>query len=455
MHGRVKVKTTEQQDREKKIERDAKLKAYRKAMGMLFSRRTEGIKDEQQLLVSGQVLQSNPDIGTLWNIRKEVLLHFFDLEKEETPSGGEENEIPLIPKDARLKKELDLTHQCLMTNPKSYGAWHHRTWTLDHMDNPDWRHELGLCQKYLQYDERNFHCWDYRKWVAKKAEVSPQSELDFTMEKIEENFSNYSAWHYRSKLLPLVFPGEDTASIQEDRLHSELDLVQNAAFTDPEDSSAWFYHTWLLGRQAEVPRIVCCRISESNLTVACTTKIKSAALETSMENGDKLELAWEGTEKTFNYTWTAKINAQSSSCLDIKLKNSEETLNIKLNASDSSLVHGSGSKTTERRFRNLPNQKTKTVLQQALSNCQELLELEPDSKWTLYTKLLIQLNLDSRANHQEVVEGLTRLASIDPSRRNFYTDTATRLRTEYSVESNERVDPDSRYHRQYNILTEA
>ena len=30
MHGRVKVKTTEQQEREKKIERDAKLKAYRK-----------------------------------------------------------------------------------------------------------------------------------------------------------------------------------------------------------------------------------------------------------------------------------------------------------------------------------------------------------------------------------------------------------------------------------------
>ena len=29
MHGRVKVKTTEQQEREKKVERDAKLKAYR------------------------------------------------------------------------------------------------------------------------------------------------------------------------------------------------------------------------------------------------------------------------------------------------------------------------------------------------------------------------------------------------------------------------------------------
>ena len=36
----------------------------------------------------------------------------------------------------------------------------------------------------------------------------------------------------------------------------------------------------------------------------------------------------------------------------------------------------------------------------ALDNCVELLELEPDSKWTLYTKLLILLNLDSRDNHE-------------------------------------------------------
>ena len=127
----------------------------------------------------------------------------------------------------------------------------------------------------MKLDERNFHCWDYRQYAAKKAGISLEKELDFTLEKIGENFSNYLAWHYRSKLLPLLYPDPTSpASIQEDKLYHELELVQNAAFTDPEDSSAWFYHTWLLGRKAEKTNIIYCLYQEEKLTVALTNPVQ-------------------------------------------------------------------------------------------------------------------------------------------------------------------------------------
>ena len=50
------------------------------------------------------------------------------------------------------------------------------------------------------------HCWGYRRYVAQKSGVSNESEYAFSTKKIESNFSNYSAWHQRSKLIPLLKP---------------------------------------------------------------------------------------------------------------------------------------------------------------------------------------------------------------------------------------------------------
>jgi len=446
MHGRLKVKTTEQQEKEKKVERAAKLKSYRQAMDTILLRRSEGHKDETQLKISAQVLQSNPDITTLWNIRKEILLHLF-----EKPVVEDEQSID---KDTRLNKELDLTQACLMINPKSYGAWYHRTWSLEHMDRPNWKKELALCNKYLQLDERNFHCWDYRKWVAAQAKVSCQDELEFTMEKIGENFSNYSAWHYRSKLLPLLYPGDNNNTIQESTLHSELDLVQNAAFTDPEDSSAWFYHTWLLGKEEEKLSIIYCLIQANTIILAVTRPVQDNQIKVFI-NDKVVDLSWKGEDERYNSLWKAEILCNSGDILQLSAQ--EQKLKFSRTENAKQLMQGDGWKSPEERFINLSNEKTETVLKQALDNCTQLLDLEPDSKWTLFTKTLILLALDSHKNHQDIVVGLSKLMKIDSMRKNYYQDFLNRVKTEYRIEQadydaktiDQKSDNNVIYHSQY------
>lgn len=107
------------------------------------------------------------------------------------------------------------------------------------------------------------HCWSYRRYVANTFAVPVADELRFTTSKIEQNFSNYSAWHQRSLSLQQIYasdPESLTSALAEGKnfpltdyhlesflILSELELVQNAFYTSPEDQSAWFYHRWLVG----------------------------------------------------------------------------------------------------------------------------------------------------------------------------------------------------------------
>ncbi|XP_022098091.1 geranylgeranyl transferase type-2 subunit alpha-like [Acanthaster planci] len=243
MHGRLKVKTTAEQQEAKRKEREKKLKLYTGATQRVFQKRKDGEFDDEALELTSQLLSANPDFYSLWNYRREIFLNLAESRESQEMQD-------------RYSKELVFLESCLMVNPKSYGSWHHRGWVLDHMPEPDWKREVALCNQYLEYDERNFHCWDYRRFVVSRAKVQPAEELKFSDAKITSNFSNYSSWHYRSKLLPLLHPDpESKGRVKEDILLQEYELVQNAFFTDPNDQSAWFYHRWLLGR-ADKPQSI-------------------------------------------------------------------------------------------------------------------------------------------------------------------------------------------------------
>jgi hypothetical protein len=188
--------------------------------------------------------------------------------------------------------------------------------------------ELYLCAEFLTLDERNFHCWNYRRFIVgcsmdlivlsdnstdnningdalhldmngawkctqylsdnnnnismtpippsvgaqltssickeiddeQISNIHPlskdvqtkiftliQSEYQFTYDKIAQNFSNGSAFHYRSKLLPFVLSfrsnlnGTHNSFIQFNLVREELDIIRNAIFTEPDDQTCWWY----------------------------------------------------------------------------------------------------------------------------------------------------------------------------------------------------------------------
>lgn len=84
------------------------------------------------------------------------------------------------------------------------------------------------------------HCWDYRRLITNKIGITLPAELKFSTDRLNNNFSNYTSWHYRSTLREL----------NESCIEEELNLVQSAVFTDPGDSSAWFYLRWVLSNPA-------------------------------------------------------------------------------------------------------------------------------------------------------------------------------------------------------------
>jgi len=69
------------------------------------------------------------------------------------------------------------------------------------------------------------HAWNYRRYVlaslpgppanSSTPARTPASELAYTQEKIEANFSNFSAWHQRSKVFEATRDLEDPKTLDE------------------------------------------------------------------------------------------------------------------------------------------------------------------------------------------------------------------------------------------------
>lgn len=237
MHGRLKVKTTEEQEQERNIKEREKAYHFKHLSEKLFALRAS-IDDGQDLTecfkLSSELLMINPDFYTVWNIRREAILKLIEQDEETS--------------EQILKEELRFTIDCLKKNEKSYSVWQHRIWCLSKMPQSEYQNELQLCNTFLIKDERNFHCWDYRSYISDVAQADLESEFKFTTEKIHSNFSNFSAWHRRHKLILRAMSLPDCPKSCDLNViwNEEYKMVLEALFTDPSDQSPWLYHNWLV-----------------------------------------------------------------------------------------------------------------------------------------------------------------------------------------------------------------
>lgn len=403
MHGRVKSRTNAEQEALKKKERAEKVARYKAGISIVFEKRKNKIYDDELMMITGRMLLQNPDIYTLWNIRREVF----------TISNWNEKHL----KD-HYQNELTLTENCLKENPKSYYVWYQRVWIINFVGDCDWKKELTLCTKCLNLDERNFHCWNYRKFVVQKAGISSEEELKFSTTKILYNLSNYSSWHYRSRLLSNKFSNLDQKQI-DDTKKDELELIMNATFTDPSESSVWFYQRWLLDKHEFHPILSQALIIDNNVILFVNQNIPIESICVQINNENE-SIQWKSWPKTkFSKLWFGKFEKQLNEIKDIQIK-IEETF-YPLYCSNQKWIY------KRRKYKSCYN---KDQLLEQLSSYKQLSAMEPNNKWAHLTAILLMRKIDFVKFYEDILANLNILVNIDPLRFNYYKD----LRSKYVID---------------------
>lgn len=145
----------------------------------------------ESFALTTQLLKSNFEHYTTWNLRRRILEHDFFLNS----SPAQINDL--------LGQELLFTSTALRQHPKVYWIWNHRRWCLEHIpqspaaDNPSqwreaaWNKELFVVEKMLDADPRNCEQLYCCGWICllKVCSASPRLELPSLRSCVSSNSS--------------------------------------------------------------------------------------------------------------------------------------------------------------------------------------------------------------------------------------------------------------------------
>ena len=345
------------------------------------------------LKATAKMAAVNPDFYTLWNFRRDILTRLLVQHDEE----DDDNYAQRVTEISTV--ELNLTETALTKrNPKCYYAWHHRKWIVG-LGFCNLRAELSLCARFLERDERNFHCWTYRRCVASSLNVSKEEEFQFTEELISRNFSNGSAWHQRTRVL--VGGGEEVTLV------TELEKLREAIYTEPDDQSSWMYHRWILSKLCEEKRS-----EEKNTTKFYTLFMERLASSSGISGGSSGSGSGGGGG-----------GGGSGSGSGAEEEGRAEEGKAEVAAVEGE--EGETKATTTERAVGRGEDSVDTVFQKEMAMCRELISVEPTCRWPrLQLVHMIDCCTKRGAGSAEMmverVVLLESLLEVDPTHAKFY-----------------------------------
>ncbi|CAB3409005.1 unnamed protein product [Caenorhabditis bovis] len=304
-----------------------------------------------------------------------------------------------------ILKRLEANEIVQKSNPKSYSSWYHRAWVLERQSCPDFSKELALY-----------------------------------------NFSNYSAWHYRSISLKKLY-SETTGqfTLDQEIIGKELQKVKFAFYMDADDQSAWMYTRWLLeagsGKQFLRPdtyipiELVSASFHGTNTTLVFTRAISIDYLLSFVNTEDRTR--WRGFSSTSPCPKSSKVwQYLSDAPLRIITSLSSETLKY-IDISEKKFVNTK----LIRKIYGTCSIELPSLISELLADCSKLISLEPNNKWPLYMQTLILIEYQPNSEFNTIINNLKKLETeLDTKRSKLYRNLASRQCLNAAIRENDLLE---------------
>lgn len=194
----------------------------------------------------------------------------------------------------------------------------------------------------------------------------------------------------------------------------------NATFTDPNDTSAWFYQRWLLDKCMTTCSLWRAQIKKDMAIIVINNNILIKPISLSLFiNGETVDTQWQlHPDEKFAKLRIAKFT-NSLEDLDrakeVSIKLQEILYQLTYSELESAWIFKDNSSLHKQNSND-------RQLNEQLKSYNQLSKMEPNNKWALLTGVLLMKKIDFKKFHIDILNNLSTLSKVDSLRKNYYKD---------------------------------